>query len=135
MKRLSVLFLFVVLFALPVLAQEVATTSTEAAMPEVNQAAMDDAQVMQVASAEKMDVGNKICPVSKEKIESMDEAVKVEYEGKIYTLCCKMCLKDFNKDPKKYIEELSKLSADEGAMMEPMKMDAMPMEEKAADGK
>lgn len=55
-----------------------------------------------------VDVGNKICPVSREKIpepgekNAMGEAVKYEYNGKIYNLCCPMCVKDFKKDPEKY---------------------------------
>lgn len=53
-------------------------------------------------------VGNKICPVSGEEIKD-DEKYQVEHEGKIYNLCCKMCLKDFKKDPKKYIEKLEQM--------------------------
>jgi len=47
-------------------------------------------------------VGNTICPVSKEKVGEMGSAVEYEHEGKIYNFCCKMCLKDFKKDPQKY---------------------------------
>ena len=52
-------------------------------------------------------VGNKICPVSGDKIEGgeMGEVVKIEYNGKEYTVCCKMCVKDFNKDPEKYTKK------------------------------
>ncbi len=50
-----------------------------------------------------VEVGNKICPVSHEKIgtEGM-ESHKITYNGKMYNLCCSMCEKDFNKDPEKY---------------------------------
>jgi YHS domain-containing protein len=54
------------------------------------------------------EVGNKICPVSGDKIpapgenSAMGEVVKYEYKGKIYSLCCTMCVKDFKKDPEKY---------------------------------
>jgi YHS domain-containing protein len=64
-----------------------------------------------------VEVGNKICPVSGEKIPApgekgeMGEAVKYEYNGKIYNLCCPMCMKDFKKDPEKY----SKIAEDEVA--------------------
>ena len=51
-----------------------------------------------------INVGNKICPVSGESIEGMGELVPVEYNGKIYNLCCKMCAKSFKKDPEKYIK-------------------------------
>ena len=64
------------------------------------------------ATAEAVEVGNKICPVSGEKVPEpgakgdMGEAVKYEYNGKIYNLCCKMCIKDFKKDPEKYIKKV-----------------------------
>ncbi|MFH1678037.1 MAG: YHS domain-containing protein [Candidatus Omnitrophota bacterium] len=50
-------------------------------------------------------VGNKICPVSGEKI---DEKTKATYEhkGKIYNFCCPMCLDEFKKDPEKYIKKV-----------------------------
>ncbi len=46
-------------------------------------------------------VGNRICPVSNEWIPEGEE-IEYEYEGKIYNLCCKMCAKDFKKNPKKF---------------------------------
>jgi len=51
-------------------------------------------------------VGNKICPVSGEKI---DEEMKAtyEYEGKIYNFCCSACIDEFKKDPEKYIEKVA----------------------------
>lgn len=52
--------------------------------------------------SEVIEVGNKICPVSGEKVASMGGDFKYEYKGKIYNLCCKMCLKDFKKNPEKY---------------------------------
>ncbi len=52
-----------------------------------------------------VNVGNKICPVSGDKI---DEKTKVtyEYQGKIYNLCCPMCTDPFKKDPEKYIKKV-----------------------------
>ncbi len=64
-----------------------------------------------------VEVGNKHCPVSGDEIPapgqkgSMGEAVKYEYNGKIYNLCCTMCVKDFKKNPEKY----SKIADDEAA--------------------
>lgn len=49
-----------------------------------------------------VEVGNKFCPVSKEKVGEMGDIVKYEYNGKIYNFCCKACLKDFAKDPGKF---------------------------------
>ena len=68
-----------------------------------------------------VEVGNKICPVSGEKIDGkMGEAVKYEYKGKIYNLCCSMCLKDFKKDPEKY----SKMADEQMENSEEMGKDA-----------
>lgn len=52
-----------------------------------------------------VNIGNKICPVSGEKI---DEETKVtyEYEGKIYNFCCASCIGEFKKDPQKYIKKV-----------------------------
>src|SRR5690242_9830303 len=61
--------------------------------------------------AKSVEVGNKICPVSGEEVGKMGEAVKYEYKGKIYNLCCNMCIKDFSQDPDKY----SKIADDEVA--------------------
>ena len=54
---------------------------------------------------EAVNVGNKICPVSGEKIEEKVKAT-YEYEGKIYNFCCAMCIDDFKKDPQKYIKKI-----------------------------
>ncbi len=57
-------------------------------------------------SSEAVEVGNKICPVSNEPVDEMGEPVQYEYKGKIYNFCCKMCVKDFKKNPEKYIKIL-----------------------------
>ncbi len=68
-----------------------------------------------VAAKKAVEVGNKICPVSGNPIPApgkkgeMGEAVKYEYNGKIYNLCCSMCIKDFKNNPEKY----SKIAEDE----------------------
>ncbi|MCX5709141.1 MAG: YHS domain-containing protein [Candidatus Omnitrophica bacterium] len=52
-----------------------------------------------------VNIGNKICPVTGEKI---DEKTKVtyEYKGKIYNFCCAACPEEFKKDPEKYIKKI-----------------------------
>ena len=50
-------------------------------------------------------VGNKICPVSGEKINEKIKAT-YEYKGKIYNFCCAMCIDEFKKDPEKYIKKV-----------------------------
>lgn len=62
---------------------------------------------------EAVEVGNRICPVSGKEIKE-EEKYQVEYEGKIYNLCCKACAKDFKKDPQEYIEKLKELEEKEG---------------------
>jgi YHS domain-containing protein len=59
---------------------------------------------MSLASDQKaaIEVGNKICPVTKRKIGEMGPPAKFTYNGKIYNLCCPMCANSFNKNPKKY---------------------------------
>ena len=71
-------------------------------------------------NSKAVEVGNKICPVSGDKIPVPgekgtmgDEPVKYEYNGKIYNLCCKMCVKDFKKNPKKYSKIAEKKAAKE----------------------
>ena len=59
----------------------------------------------QVKNAEV--IGNKICPISGEKIdENMSQTY--EYKGKIYNFCCPVCVEEFKKDPEKYIEKTEK---------------------------
>ena len=58
--------------------------------------------------SEAIEVGNKICPVSGEEIgEDMGDPYQIEYDGKIYNLCCSMCAKDFQKDPEKFIKKIN----------------------------
>ena len=73
---------------------------------EMHVATEDDIKVLP-------NVGNKLCPVSGNPVDdgTMGEAVKYVYNGKIYNLCCEMCMKDFKKDPEKY----SKIAEDEVA--------------------
>jgi|GEM_PF-1894231 len=53
----------------------------------------------------QVEAGNKICPVSGEKIEEEMKAT-YEYNGKIYNFCCASCVKEFRKDPDKYIKKV-----------------------------
>lgn len=52
-----------------------------------------------------VDAGNKICPVSGEKISENLKAT-YEYNGKIYNFCCTMCIDEFKKDPQKYVKKV-----------------------------
>jgi YHS domain-containing protein len=48
----------------------------------------------------------KVCVVSGEKLGSMGKSYVHNHEGREVQFCCKSCLKDFNKDPQKYLKKL-----------------------------
>lgn len=58
---------------------------------------------------QEVEVGNKICPVSGEKIEEKLKAT-YEYNGKVYNFCCASCVEEFKKDPDKYIKKVNEES-------------------------
>ncbi len=58
-----------------------------------------------LATAQLIDVGNKICPVAGEKIDEKTKAT-YEYKGKVYNFCCSGCIDEFKKDPDKYIKNV-----------------------------
>ena len=81
-------------------------------------------QKEKTTTSQAVEVGNKICPVSGDEIPAPGEkgtmgaeSIKYEYNGKIYNLCCPMCIKDFKKNPEKY----SKIADDEVAKEKMMK--------------
>jgi len=84
-----------------------------AEQPATEQAVTEQAATEQPAAEANalVEVGNKICPVSGEKAGEMGPAILHEHNGKIYNLCCEMCVKDFQSDPEKY----SKIAEDEVA--------------------
>lgn len=53
-----------------------------------------------------VNVGNEICPVMGGSAKGV--GVVVEYEGKIYNLCCPACIDTFKADPAKYIAIVEK---------------------------
>lgn len=65
----------------------------------------DDAKVVVEGDVKAMEVGNKHCPVSGEEVGKMGPVVPYEHNGKIYNLCCPMCVKDFKKDPAKFAQK------------------------------
>jgi len=46
------------------------------------------------------------CVVSGDKLGEMGKPYVYEYEGREIKFCCKGCLKDFKKDPAKYIKKI-----------------------------
>ena len=55
----------------------------------------------------------KTCVVSDEKLGEMGEPYVFTHEGQEIKLCCKSCLKDFNKNPKKYLKKMGEAAAKE----------------------
>ncbi len=53
----------------------------------------------------------KTCIVTDEKLGEMGEAYSFVYKGQEIKLCCKGCLKDFNKNPGKYMKKLADAEA------------------------
>lgn len=53
----------------------------------------------------------KTCIVSDEKLDDMGKPYVFEHEGREIKLCCKSCLKDFKKDPAKYLKKLDAAEA------------------------
>ena len=60
-------------------------------------------------AVQPVEVGNKYCPVSGNKVGEMGPPIKVEYNGKVYNLCCAGCVSSFKNNPEKY----SKIAEDE----------------------
>jgi hypothetical protein len=48
----------------------------------------------------------KTCVVSGEKLGEMGTPYVLTHEGREVKLCCKSCLKDFNKEPAKYVKKI-----------------------------
>jgi YHS domain-containing protein len=53
----------------------------------------------------------KTCVVSDEKLGEMGEAYTFDYQGREVKLCCKSCLKDFKKNPAKYVKKMEEAEA------------------------
>ncbi|HVV00485.1 MAG TPA: YHS domain-containing protein [Verrucomicrobiae bacterium] len=51
------------------------------------------------------------CVVSGEKLNEMGKPYEYEYKGREIKFCCKDCVKDFNKNPQKYIKKLEQAEA------------------------
>lgn len=47
-------------------------------------------------------VGNELCPLNGQDINSMGAATEHEYNGKIYNFCCPGCADSFKENPEKY---------------------------------
>lgn len=59
------------------------------------------------------------CVVTDEKLGSMGKPYVYEHEGRQVQFCCKGCVKDFKKDPAKYMKKLD--DAEKAAKAKPDK--------------
>ncbi len=57
------------------------------------------------AEEKKTDKKAEVCPVSGENLGSMGKPYVFKHEGQEVKLCCKSCLKEFKKDPAKYLKK------------------------------
>jgi YHS domain-containing protein len=53
----------------------------------------------------------KICIISGDKLGEMGDPFVYAYEGREIKFCCKGCVKDFKKDPAKYIKKIDEAEA------------------------
>jgi YHS domain-containing protein len=53
----------------------------------------------------------KTCIVSGDKLGEMGEPAVYEYEGRQIKFCCKSCIKDFKKEPAKYVKKIEEAEA------------------------
>ena len=53
-------------------------------------------------AATEQSATNTVCPVSGDKVGEMGKPTYVDYKGKKVALCCKDCVKEFQKDPAKF---------------------------------
>ena len=60
-----------------------------------------------------------ICVVSGDKLGQMGQPPALNYEGAEVRFCCKDCMKDFNKDPQKYLKRLNDAKAAQAAKTAP----------------
>jgi len=80
-----------------------------AAMPLAGRAADKDSKDSKGAKAYPLTT----CVVSGEKLGEMGKPYTFTHEGREVQLCCKNCLKDFNKEPAKYIKKIEEAGAKE----------------------
>src|SRR4051812_42938204 len=73
--------------------------SMECCTPENNTMALDSKKEL---DSSKIDVKNTKCIVMGEDISTKT----VEYQGKIYHICCEDCIETFNKTPEKFVKAL-----------------------------
>ena len=112
LKKIGILVVFLIgLFAVTGVVLAVLVTNETESTGVVTEATSPATQVESTAQA-PVSVGNKVCPVTGLKIEKLGENT-VEYQGKVYNLCCPDCKDGFLKNPDKYIAKVNEELAEE----------------------
>jgi YHS domain-containing protein len=65
----------------------------------------------QTAEAKVKSYPLKTCIVSGEKLGEMGDPYVFKYEGREIKFCCQSCVKDFKKDPAKYLKKIDEAAA------------------------
>lgn len=113
----------VVLFLLMATCSAAGVAEPQEAMNEMGAVCAAKPAEVDVQTAVQVNVGNKVCPVSGEAIADPGKDT-VEYDGKVYNLCCPMCKEEFLKNPEKYVAKVDEeMNADEGEEI-PAEVDA-----------
>ena len=60
-----------------------------------------------------VNAGHTACPVLGTKVEP-GKALTVEYNGKLYNVCCPMCIGEFKNNPEKYVAIVEKQMKEQG---------------------
>ena len=109
MKK-SNLYLFLTVGALGVLALSTKLTAATDTMPSCCMGGMTTPMASEVSTNATPDLLT-TCPVSGEKLGEMGKPYVFTHEGREIKLCCKSCLKDFKKDPAKYVKKIEEAEA------------------------
>lgn len=118
-------------FALSLLGATLAAVTTALAVEAADHgpAAQPTGQLLPVTSKDaawvaeqKAKYPTNLCIVSDEKLEETDMGKPVDFvyrvagqPDRLVTFCCKHCVKDFKKDPAKYLKKLDEAAAKHGA--------------------
>ena len=108
MFKRSVVVLVVLMAVVALTGIAMAQNETKETMPETT------AMIVTPAATTPVAVGNKVCPVSGDVVGEPGKDT-VEYNGKVYNLCCPACKATFLADPEKYVDKVEKEMGEEKA--------------------
>lgn len=89
----KIIILFVVLFIAALTGEAYSSNSS------------DTTKTKKTENVTTKKIWNAVCPIMGDEVDP--KVATVEYNGKTIGFCCKSCIKKFNKDPEKYMKNLS----------------------------